>query len=213
MRWSYAWRRGWRQNANVPHEPATTRQLQLFAEIGVDSLPTGMAALTTRERTFVMGFLRTGLAATAAREAGYSDPEADASKIRKRPKIAAVLAQACRTAGANSSALAAKMWQQQQAYFAEWQEIYPKVRALRAAGLPLPCSDEDKCQKNYLDVLHFLEDREKFVTSEMAKAAMFLKGIDINLSGGLAIEHTLPPELQAHLLQLQQGLKDLEAAP
>lgn len=197
----------------MPQDPTTSGQLPLFADLGVDTLPVGMAALSTKERSFVLGFLRTGLAATAAREAGYSDPEADASKIRKRPKIAAVLAQVCRTAGANSSALAAKMWQQQQAYFAEWQEIYPQVRTLRAAGLPMPCSDEDKCQRNYLDKLRFLEDRERFVTSEMAKAAVFLKGIDINLSGGLALEHTLPPELQAHLLQLQQGLKDMEAAP
>lgn len=188
----------------------TPKQLPLFADIGADELPAGMAALTRQEQGFVLSYLRTGLASVAAREAGYADPEADAAKIRRRPKVAAVLTQASRAAGGNAAALAAAMWQRKQAYRAEWEEIYPQIRAMRAAGLPIKANDEDRTQANYLDRLHFLENREKFLAGELARIEGLLKGIEITVTGAVQHQHTLAPEMQAHLLELQAGL--LEAA-
>jgi hypothetical protein len=64
------------------------------ADVGLDSVPQGMARLTKKQSAFVLGFLRTGNASEAARLAGYSDPSADGSKIQKAPEVAAILSQA-----------------------------------------------------------------------------------------------------------------------
>lgn len=183
--------------------PTSPEQLPLFAEIGVEALPAGMADLTGKETRFVLAYLRTGLASAAAREAGYSDPEADAAKIRKRPAIAAVLAQASRTAAGNAAALAAGMWQRMQAYRAEWEKIYPELREMRAKGLPMPCGEDDPCRKNYLDRLHFLEGRENKINAELAKIESTLKGIEIKVDASVDHHHThtiLTPQLAQQLV-------------
>lgn len=172
----------------------TPGQLSLFAEIGVDALPSGMAGLSQKEQRFVLAYLRTGLASAAAREAGYADPEADACKIRKRPQIVAVVTQAREAAAGNARALAADMWQRAQAYRAEWAEIYPELRALRAKGLPMPCSEEDKCQAIYLQRLNFLEGRERAINAELAKIEATLKGVEITAAVDMTVRRVGPEE-------------------
>lgn len=196
----------------MTQDSTTPGQLSLFAEIGVDAAPVGLADLSLKEQRFVLAYLRTGLAASAAREAGYADPEADACKIRKRPGVVAVITQACRAAGANAEQLAADMWRRKQVYLAEWAELYPQIRKIRAEGLPLPCGDDDPCQRNYLARLNFLEGRERFVAGELARIEGALKGIDLNVTGAVQHQHILAPEMQAHLVQLQQGLLGMGAA-
>lgn len=144
------------------------------------------------ETRFVLGFLRTGLAATAAREAGYSDPEADAAKIRKRPKVAAVLTQVATAAAGNATALVRRVWERSQATHADWQIARNKPDGLRST-------------KEEAELLSAANTTDKLLGS--------LLGMDqLNISGAVAINHTIPPELQEHLLMLQRGMRDLEDA-
>ena len=181
----------------------TAGQLSLFAELGVETLPVGMADLTAKQSRFVVAYLRTGLAATAAREAGYSDPEADAAKIRRCPAVAAVLNQACRSAAGNATALAAGMWQRMQAYRAEWEALYPELRTMRTEDLPA----DEEARALHLARLRFLEDRERQINAELAKIETTLKGIEIKVDGSLEHHHThavLTPQLAQELAQARR---------
>jgi hypothetical protein len=75
-------------------EPILPGLAESFASVGVDALPLGVARLSRRERIFLLEYLRTGTATEAARRAGYSMPESNASKLLKNNGIAACLAQA-----------------------------------------------------------------------------------------------------------------------
>ena len=169
-------------------QETTSLQLPLFAELGVESLPVGMSGLTTKETRFVLAFLRTGLAATAAREAGYSDPEADASKIRKRPAIAAILTQAATQAAGNASALARRAWERSQALHDELQRIRPEVQRIRA--MPLP--NDDEARSLHMAGLRFVEDRERWLFDQATKQDSLLvamhQKLEVKVSG--SVEHT-----------------------
>lgn len=65
-----------------------------FSAVGVDSLPLGVAALTRKQRVWLLEFLRTGNGTEAARLAGYSSPESDGSKVRRHAGVQACLAHA-----------------------------------------------------------------------------------------------------------------------
>ncbi|HLP07932.1 MAG TPA: hypothetical protein VK178_07185 [Opitutaceae bacterium] len=184
-----------------------SKQLSLFAEIGVETLPAGMADLSGKETRFVLAYLRTGLASTAAREAGYADPEADAAKIRRRPAVAAVLHQAATGAAANANGLAKRVWERSQAYHEELQALRPKIAAERAKGLPTPTCDTDKCRSEYEKRLAFLEQRERFLVEATAKADGLLvqlhAKLEINVSG--SVDHN-------HFVVTPDRLKELAAA-
>lgn len=64
------------------------------ASVGLADIPAGFAKLTKKQREFTLAYLRTGNSTAAAREAGYSDPESDGTKVKKAPEVAAILAQA-----------------------------------------------------------------------------------------------------------------------
>jgi len=91
---------GVQQAPNTPTLDLATDQLALpgmaeaCADVGLDTVPTGMAKLTRKQSTFVLGYLRTGNASEAARLAGYSSPTSDGAKVKQHPEVAAVLAQA-----------------------------------------------------------------------------------------------------------------------
>ena len=184
-------------------------QLPLFAEIGVAELPAGMADLTAKETRFVLAYLRTGLASTAAREAGYSDPEADAAKIRRRPAVARILNASATSAAGNAGALAKRIWERSQAFHDELQQIRPKIAAMRALGLPTPCSDEDKCRTEYITRLAFLEQRERFLVEAATKQDQLLatlhSKIELNISGTVDHAHT-------HVVLTGQKMAELVAA-
>jgi phage terminase small subunit len=154
-------------------------QLTLFRELGVDAAPVGVSELTRKQQTFVLAYLRTGIASAAAREAGYSDPEADACKLRKQPVIQAVIAQASRAAGANAEALVAGMWRRKQAYLAEWEELYPRLREKRVSPVPL---NEDFRKVREAELAE-LEARERVINAELGKIESTLKGIDVKVEG------------------------------
>lgn len=84
----------------VTPEPTTSTQPELpgmdvaCASVGLSDIPSGFSKLTKKQRDFTLTYLRTGNATAAAREAGYSDPESDATKVQKAPEVAAILAQA-----------------------------------------------------------------------------------------------------------------------
>lgn len=97
--WNLWWRVITRVNA-TQQPPAPESQPELpgmaaqFAAVGVESLPLGVAALSRRQRTWLLEYLRTGNATEAARRADYSSPESDGAKVRKSAGVAACLAQA-----------------------------------------------------------------------------------------------------------------------
>ena len=184
-------------------------QLALFAALGVAELPVGMADLTAKETRFVLAYLRTGLASTAAREAGYADPEADAAKIRRRPAVARILNASATSAAGNASGLAKRVWERSQAYHAELQQLRPQIAALRDKGLPTPCSDEDKCRSEYLSQLAFLEQRERFLVEAATKQDQLLAAlhskIELQVSGTIDHAHT-------HVILTNQKMAELVAA-
>ena len=188
---------------------AQPEQLALFADIGVEALPSGMADLTGKETRFVLAYLRTGLASVAAREAGYADPEADAAKIRRRPAVAAVLTQAATGAAGNASAMARRVWERSQAYHDELRALWPQILALRSKGLPTPCSDEDKCRSEFLARLAFLEQRERFLVDAATKQDQLLATlhakIELNVSGTIDHAHT-------HVVLTGEKMAELVAA-
>ena len=188
---------------------AENQQLSLFAEIGVAELPVGMADLTTKETRFVLAYLRTGLASTAAREAGYADPEADAAKIRRRPAVARILNASATSAAANANGLAKRVWERSQAYHDELQQIRPKIAAKRSAGLPKPCSDEDKCRSEYEKELAFLEQRERFLVDAASKQDALLvqlhAKLEVKVTGSVDHNHmVVGPEQLAELAQARR---------
>lgn len=67
---------------------------QAFRSVGIDNLPTGVSELTPREQRFALEYLRTGLWTSAAKAAGYRDPEKNAGKLRKNRGLMTFLAQA-----------------------------------------------------------------------------------------------------------------------
>lgn len=107
-------------------------QLPLFADFGVDTLPDGMADLSAKQTKFVLAFLRTRQSATAAREAGYSDPEADGARIRRSPKVARVLTQVAAAAATSAVALIGRVGERSQAAHSDWQEARHKPEGLRS---------------------------------------------------------------------------------
>lgn len=188
---------------------AENQQLPLFAEIGVESLPVGMADLTTKETRFVLAYLRTGLASTAAREAGYSDPEADAAKIRRRPAVARVLNEAATTASANANGLARRVWERSQALHDELTALRPQIAAMRAKGLPTPCGDEDKCRSEYITRLAFLEQRERYLLDAATKQDGLLvqlhAKLEVKVSGSVDHNHVvIGPDQLAELAQARR---------
>lgn len=184
-------------------------QLALFAALGVAELPVGMADLTAKETRFVLAYLRTGLASTAAREAGYSDPEADAAKIRRRPAVARILNASATSAASNAAGLARRVWERSQAFHDELQQIRPKIAALRAEGLPTPSGEEDKCRTEYIMRLAFLEQRERFLVDSATKQDQLLatlhSKIELNISGTIDHAHT-------HVVLTGQKMAELVAA-
>ena len=188
---------------------AENQQLPLFAELGVESLPVGMSDLTAKETRFVLAYLRTGLASSAAREAGYADPEADAAKIRRRPAVARILNASATSAAANASGLAKRVWERSQAYHEELQQIRPKIAAMRALGLPTPCSDEDKCRIEYEKRLAFLEQSERFLVDAARKQDALLvqlhAKLEVKVSGTVDHQHVvITPEKLAELAQARR---------
>lgn len=190
---------------------ASNQQLSLFADSGVDELPAGMAELSLKQAAFVAGYLANGgNAAAAAREAGYADPEADATKILRSKKVVTVVVQARRSAAVNVVHMLATARAELQAYEKELAEIYPKVRDMVAKGLPIKVSDDDRAQANYRDQLNHWRQRERDLNQEIAARRKLLCGEKHEIAAAVQHTHTLAPEMQAHLLELQAGL--LEAA-
>lgn len=101
------------------------------ADVGLDSMPAGMAALTRRQRTFVLAYLRTGNASEAARVAGYSDPHADGYKVRTTPVVAAVLTQAAVEVSKNADQLVKRAWQRSVSLHALYEAEMDKAPGLR----------------------------------------------------------------------------------
>ena len=75
---------------------------EAWADVGLDSVPNGIAKLTKKQRDFTLAYLRTGNASEAARVAGYSDPGSDGAKVQKMPEVAAVLVQAAMPVAKNA---------------------------------------------------------------------------------------------------------------
>ncbi len=67
---------------------------ELFKGVGIDNLPTGIAALRPRERAFCLNYLRTGLWTESARAAGYAHPDKHAHSLRKNVGISTFLSKA-----------------------------------------------------------------------------------------------------------------------
>lgn len=170
-------------------QDATEQQLHL-ADIGIDELPVGMAALTGKEQRFIVEFVRNGgLAAPAARAAGYSDPEADATKIRRKPKIAAILAQIARAASVNAVTLVTRVSQRSQAAHYDWDRERNKPEGLRDTTAEI-------------ERLNAANNTDKILGS--------LLGLDKLKVESDVTFHGLTEEQLAHMRELQAGLEQRE---
>lgn len=121
--------------------PATHRETAQQAElpgmaeacvaVGLAAMPAGFAKLTRRQRLFVVGFLDTGNATDSARNAGYSDPESDGSKVQKHPEVAAILAQAGVEVAKNADQLVKRAGLRSLALHAEFTAELTKPAGIR----------------------------------------------------------------------------------
>lgn len=111
-------------------------------DVGLDSMPAGLANMTRRQREYVLSYLRTGNQTEAARRAGYSNPPSDGAKLQKTPVVAAFLAQACVSVAKNADALIKRHWQRSVSLHALYEQELAKPESIRNTTQLLKYSSE-----------------------------------------------------------------------
>lgn len=166
---------------------------ELFASVGVENAPPGLAALTTKQRAFVLEFIATGKATEAARKAGYSDPESMGTKCKKMPEVAAVLMQISRGMTRDAQALLKRM-----ADRSVW--LHNELIAERAKPVPN--------QKRQRELVEMLAKHDGVL-------ANFFKSLDIRVEGEVQHTHSgkITVEQREELAQMQRGGVSLTVDP
>lgn len=94
---------------------------ELFAAAGLDTLPIGAADLNPKQLRFAIAYLNCGNATQAAKEAGYSEDNAE--KLRKNTAVTRFLNGAIKTVAQNGDQLLRRKFELSVSYHAELKEL------------------------------------------------------------------------------------------
>ena len=173
------------------------------AEVGLTGTPAGFAALTKKQRAYVLGLLQTGSQVQAAKMAGYSDPLSDGAKVRKAPEVQAVLAQAMTEVAKNADQLIKRVWMRSVSLHALYENELAKPETLRSATQLRALNAE--CNK-----------ADALLGSLLGKIAGVNISGEVKHTGSVAHEHiaiTLPQSALPVLAQMRREVAEHAAVP
>lgn len=102
---------------------------EMFAAVGLETLPHGAGDLTKKQLEFVLAYLECGSERAAARKSGYA--EQHASKVMRTGAVARFLRAAIRPVAQNGDQLVRRKWELSVAYHAEIMRLRSKPFAER----------------------------------------------------------------------------------
>jgi len=118
-------------NYDVEGSPTPTAQLELplvaeaFRGVGVETLPHGLSELTSKQRGFVLSYLKTGNAKEAARLSGVN--ETGASKMLKKPSVLRFVNVLAQQVASNGDQLVRRKWELSVSLHHELMELRSKT--------------------------------------------------------------------------------------
>jgi hypothetical protein len=169
----------------APEQLALPGAKEMFEAVGLMDLPLGASALNKRQLEFCLHYLKSGSALQAATAAGYSDPEAHASKILKHPAVAVFLAKSISKVAGNADQLVSRVWERS-------IDLHAEIKRLREG--------KSSDWKKERELITAVNQTDTLLGSLIGKLVL-------KIEGSITHEHTvITPEARAQIIELQERL-------
>lgn len=176
-----------------PQQLALPGAEELFAAVGLESLPHGAGELSVKQLKFAIAFLGCGNERQAARESGYA--EQHASKVMQRGALARFVAAAVKPVAQNGDQLVRRKWELSVSLHHELMELRGKEQKTKTSA-------DLKRERQLIRMAN---------QTDMLLAAL-LNRLGIKLTGEISHNHTasggdfvvLPPDSLAGFAAMRQ---------